>query len=300
MKQQRLGILLALAAALCFGAIPTMVKAATAGGAGVLALLSVRYVLASAVLVPSTLIRERGRLPAARPLLKIMAVAGVFLALEAGLYFYSLTLLPSAFAALILFTFPLIVNVLGLFSGKRIRASGWVAMAVCLCGLAALLGPDFTRLNFTGVACAFLAAVSYAVYLVLIDRLISGVSPAVTNAAVSLSNAVTMTAAALATGSLSLSFRPAAWIAILLMVAVSNVAGFQCFFGALKKLGPGRTSVLNMAEPLFTLAIAVLFLGEKLSALQAAGALALVAGLFAFTIIQTKTAGKAPTVAQSS
>lgn len=288
MKKDGKGILFAVSAALCFAAIPAMVKTAYAGGAGVLTLLAIRYLLASAVLVPATLLKERKSLPSLRLLWRIMLVAGIFLALQAGLYFTSLTMLPSSLAALVLFTYPLIVNIIGLFTGGRLKLSGWLSMLLCLGGLAALLGPDFGNLNPLGILFAFLAAVSYSVYLLLINKLIAGVSPAVTNAAVSLSNAITMTAASLLTGAFSLEFQPTAWIAIALMVMISNVAGFQLFFRALKRLGPDRTSMLNMSEPLFTVLIAILFLGERLSALQAVGALALVLGLFSFVYFKTK------------
>lgn len=288
MKREASGVVFVLAAAACFGAIPAIVKTAYAGGAGIFELLSVRYLLASCVLVPIVFLRSRTGLPPRRKLVAIMAVSGIFLSLEAVLYFYSITLLPTSFAALVLFTFPLIVNVFALFGGNRMTGGGWAAMGVCLAGLAAVLGPDLRCLSIIGILCAFFAAVSYSIYLALIDRQTDGVNPAVTNAVVSVSNAVTMTAAALATGSLHLSFGPSAWVAIAVLVVVSNLAGYQFFFRGLNLLGSSKASVLNMAEPLVTVIIAVAFLGEKLSAVQAAGAISLLAGLFAFVYITNR------------
>jgi drug/metabolite transporter (DMT)-like permease len=291
MRSDRKGIVFALAAALCFGAIPAIAKSAYAGGISVLALLSFRYLLASAILLPVACLKERGKLPPVGLIVKIMLVAGIFLALEAGLYFYSLTRLPSSLAALILFTYPLFVNIIGLFRGDAKLTWGiGLSMLLCLAGFAALLGPDFGHIDTIGILCAFLAAISYSVYLVLIDRLIAGISPAVTNAIVSLSNAVTMSAAALVTGSFAVAFQPSVWFTIALLVVVSNLAGFYLFFAGLKLLRPERTSMLNMTEPLFTVLIGVLLLGEHLAAVQMAGGLVMVFGLVLFVQMQSRAA----------
>ena len=290
MKYDGKGILLILTATLCFAAIPAMVITAHAGGMDVLTLLSIRYLLASVILVPWALFRVKRNLPPIRVMGNIMLVAGIFLALEAGLYFTSLTLLPSSVAVLLLFTFPLMVNILGLFSGHRISPRGWLSVLLCLIGLTALLGPGLGQLNLPGIVFALLAAVSYSIYMVRIDKLAADVNPVVTNALVSLANALTMTVAAVATGTLRLAFAPSAWIAIFLMVAVSNVMGFLLFFHALKRLGPERTAMLNLTEPLFTVLIALLFLQEKFSMVQAAGAMVMVLGLFLFMRFSQKLA----------
>lgn len=282
MKKPEAGILYALLAALCFASIPAFVKSAYSEGVGVLTLLAIRYLLASAVLVPAVLVRGRGAIPQVGQLLKIMAAAGILLGLEAALYFSALTMLPSAVACLVLFTFPIFVNIAGLIRGHRLSTTSWLSLLACLGGMVALLGPDFRLLNGLGVLLAFLAAVAYAAYLLLIDRFTVGVEPAVTNAAVSVANAVTMLGASLVFGGFRLGFQPSAWIAIVLIVLVSNLAGFQFFFLALKRLGANRVSVLNMAEPLFTTLIAVSILGERLSLPQSLGAAVMIGGLFVF------------------
>jgi drug/metabolite transporter (DMT)-like permease len=285
----RNGVLAALAAAACFGSIPAIVKYAYANGVGIFELLAVRYMLASIFLVPAALLRGRKTLPSMRRSLSIMVVAGVFLSLEAILYFYSITLLPSSVASLVLFTFPLIVSAISHFFGRKISWAGWVAMLVCLSGLAVVMASEFRSLSLSGISCAFLAAVSYSCYLLFIDRLVKDVNPMTMNAIVSLSNAVTMTAAAFAAGSLHLVFTSQAWIAIVILVIVSNLAGFQYFFVAMKKLGPARTSILNMAEPLFTVIIGVVVLQEQLSLPQILGAFVMITGLSVFLLFREKT-----------
>lgn len=282
MKKVRSGVLFALIAALCFGTVPAIVKSAYDGNISVLSLLAIRSFLAAVVLVPTALLRDRHKFPAVKLSMKIMSIAGVFLAFEAGLYFYAISLLPTSLATLILFTFPLFVNLYGFFTGRRISLGAGLAMILCMAGLAIMLGTSIDHINPIGILSAFLSAISYAIYLVLIEELISGVSPYHANAMVSVSTAVTMTIAAFATRTFSLSFRGSVWISILLLVLISNILGFQFFFKALKLLGSGRTSVLNMSEPLFTVLIAILFLKESLSAVQMLGAGTLIIGLFLF------------------
>ncbi|MDW7657683.1 MAG: EamA family transporter [Bacillota bacterium] len=277
------GTISALLAALCFATVPALVLSAHSGGATVLTLLAVRYWLTSFVLVPVSVAANRGRLPPLRQLLRIMLISGIFLGLQAALYFFALTRLPSSIAVLVLFTFPLIITIHDWLTGKPASKDSILVLMLCLAGLAILLGPDFSRLDIVGLGAALLAAIAYSVYMILIDRSSTGMSPAVINAAVSLANAITMTLAAVATGTFQPDFNFRAWLSIILIVAVTNIAGMQLFFIALKQLGPQRTAVLNMAEPLFAVLIGLAVLHEQLKAVQLTGAVVLMIGLTLFT-----------------
>lgn len=282
------GTVSALLAALCFATVPALVLSAHSAGATVLTLLAVRYWLASFVLVPVTAATNRGRLPPLRQLVQIMLIAGVFLGLQASLYFFALTRLPSSIAVLVLFTFPLIITIYDWLTGQPVLKDSILVLMLCLAGLAILLGPDFGHLDIIGLGAALLAAIAYSVYMILIDRSSTGMSPAVINAAVSLANAITMTLAAVITGTFQPNFNFKAWLSIILIVAVTNIAGMQLFFGALKQLGPQRTAILNMAEPLFAVLIGLAVLNEQLKAVQLAGAVVLLIGLTLFTWLSNR------------
>ncbi len=273
------GVFYALAAALCFSLIPTFVKKVQEAGVSVFMLLSIRYIITTIILAPFAVAKSRHLHVPAKALLQLMLASGIFLALEACLYFYSLSLIPTSLSALILFTFPLMVHLIGVFRGKKYSLAIWAGMAVCIGGISLLLGTGWHTMNLSGIFCAFAAALSYAIYLTLIEQFTADFHPLVTNSIVSFSNAVSMTGVAIASGTFSFQMPKESFEAILFIVLISNVVGMQLFFMALKRLGAANTATINMAEPLFVVLIGWVFLKEPFLFWQRIGAGLLLAGL---------------------
>lgn len=286
--REKVGIPNALFAALCFAFIPYMVTKIYDNGVNLLTLLSLRYILASLVLIPIVLFIKRFTLPPIKAVLKIMLVSGIFFSLEVYLFFQSLTILPTSLAILILFTFPLFTNVFLVFSHKKPKMGSWISMIICLIGLSLLLGTQLNNLNIIGIIYAFLAAISYAIFLILEEKLIKNINPLVANTIITLANAITFTAAAIIFNKFSFDFNPSAWNIIIILVVVSNIIGLGFLFNALKLLGPQKTSMLNITEPVFTILIAVVLLGETFSLLQFFGAFILIIGLIVFMLFNIK------------
>jgi drug/metabolite transporter (DMT)-like permease len=126
-----------------------------------------------------------------------------------------------------------------------------------------------------GVGLAFVAAIVYSLYIVGGARVTRGIDPLATTAVVCL-------AAAAMFGMLSLvrtaagspphwPQTSAAWAAVIAIALVSTVTAMLAFFGGLVRLGAARTSMLSTLEPVVTVALAALLLGETLSWLQWVG-----------------------------
>ena len=72
----------------------------------------------------------------------------------------------------------------------------------------------------------------------------------------------------------------AAWGNVLGMVLSATVFGFVLFVAGLKRVGPQVTSVLSTFEPLGTLMLAAVILGEKLATMQWLGAALIIGAAF--------------------
>ncbi|MGI8475204.1 MAG: DMT family transporter [Thermomicrobiales bacterium] len=72
---------------------------------------------------------------------------------------------------------------------------------------------------------------------------------------------------------------PAAWGSLLYSVLFGILIGNTLWQRAIRELGPSRTFIYLYLEPVGALALAALFLGERLSLLQAAGGLLALAGV---------------------
>lgn len=141
-----------------------------------------------------------------------------------------------------------------------------------------------------GLLLALGASVSYSIYVIFIGKLTKNLDVDITNTFVSVGNAISISFVALLTGSFSFNFEPMAWIYIALIILISNIIGFCLFFMALGNLGPTKTSVLNMTEPLLAIIISWILLGESMTGLQMLGTALLITGTIAFLMLKPKRA----------
>ena len=61
------------------------------------------------------------------------------------------------------------------------------------------------------------------------------------------------------------------WLAVGGMILMSTVIPVVTFLAGLGRVGPTQSALLSALEPVFTVALAVAFLGEHLAPLQIAG-----------------------------
>ena len=259
---------LALVSAAGFGVMPVLGKVVYDDGADPVGVLAVRFALAAAVLL--VLARLLGQpLPRDRRLGALALLGGVGYVGQALCYFNALERISAGLTALLLYVFPALVVVLSaVLLGERPRplAAGCVALA--LAGTALTIGPVQGGQG-SGVALGLGAAVVYALYILASSR-VTGVSPFAMAAAV-------LSGAALTTGGLAAVTRPAlpssgtAWLALVGIALLGTVVAVTAFFGALALLGPSDASVLSTVEPVVSVVVAGLVLGERLSPTQVAG-----------------------------
>jgi drug/metabolite transporter (DMT)-like permease len=143
------------------------------------------------------------------------------------------------------------------------------AIAMALAGSALTIGraPDGTAL---GVLFGLLAALIYSVYILVGSRLPAGGSASASSAVV-ISAAAAVYAVVGAARGLHLPQTAAGWLSIVAIAVLGTAVAIGAFLGGLDRLGPVRASVYSTLEPVFTLLLAALFLGESVGPLRAVG-----------------------------
>ena len=268
-RRRRLtGVALALTSAAGFGVMPVLGKVAYDDGAEPVGVLAVRFAIAAAALL--VLARLLGQpLPRDRRLGALALLGGVGYVGQALCYFNALERISAGLTALLLYVFPALVVVLSavlLREWPRPLAAGCVALA--LVGTALTIGPVQGGQG-SGVALGLGAALVYAVYILVSSR--------VTGVGAFAMAAVVLSAAAVTTGALAAVTRPAlpssgtAWLALVGVALLGTVVAVTAFFGALALIGPSDASVLSTVEPVVSVVVAGLVLGERLSPTQVAG-----------------------------
>ena len=289
-RRRLLGVGLALTSAASFGVMPVLAKVAYDDGAEPIGVLTVRFVLAAALLLLLARVRRealpRGRSGATLVTLGAVGYVGMSLC-----YFFALERISAGLTALLLYFYPALVVLLGaLFLRNRPRPVALACVAVATVGTVLTIGPVQGG-QALGVVLGLGSALVYATYILVSSR-VSGVGPFATAATVMSAGAVVMLGLAAATRP-ELPSSPTAWLALAGVALVGGVLAVTTFFAALALLGPTDTAVVSTVEPVVSIGVAALVLGERLGPVQIAGGavvLAAVAVLARLRPAETETA----------
>jgi len=273
----RAGIAAVVASALCFGAMAIMARVAYASGVDTTTLLALRFSIAAVVMFAvagSTGVTW----PRGRTLAILVAMGAIGYAGQAFSFFTALTLAPAGLVALLLYLHPALVAILSaLLRHETLSRRKLVALAVALAGMVLTVLPtlaDAARAAHPGivrgVAFGVAAAAIYAGYIVVGARVGRRTAPLPMAAVVIGSAAVLFVAVASTTGP-RWPATTAGWLAVLGIALVSTVAAITLFFAGLERIGPTQASTLSTIEPLFTVLLAAVLLGETIAPLQMAG-----------------------------
>jgi len=269
MNREREGLLLCLVSAAGFAAMPIFGRKAFATGLELTPMLSLRFLLAAAMLWALIAIRRR-------PLGSWRNVAfGTLLGLcgysvQAGLYFGSIQRIDVSLASLILYTYPALVTVAAFALGReRATRRKLAALALASSGVALVVGGGTGAIDWVGAAMAFGCAIFYTAFILASDRVAATTPPLAFAASVATGAAFGFTVVALLSGGIHASEEGVMWVA--LIASLSTVMPIVLFMAGLARVGPSTASIASTVEPVFTVALAWIVLGELLGPLQLVG-----------------------------
>lgn len=257
-----------LVSAAAFGAMAIFARYAQAAGADVMGILVARFAIAGALLA-ALMVARGARWPTGRPLAVAIGMGGIGYVGQAFCYFSALEHASAGLVALLLYAYPAIVCLIAwAFLGERISRRTAALAAVSFAGIALTVGGGHG--TPAGFALGLGAALFYSAYIVVGARELRGVEALASATIVCLSAAATL-ALASAFHAPRFPASPAGWIPVLLIAVVSTVLAILAFFAGLKRVGPAAASIGSTLEPVVTVALAWLLLGETLSAIQVMG-----------------------------
>jgi drug/metabolite transporter (DMT)-like permease len=277
-----------------------------------LPLLTWRYVFATIVgwLFVTASLNGRRSLRALTPrTLAILVFLGILYVGNAGGYTAALQTTPASLVAIIVYLYPAMVAVISLRYARRLEGRRpWVALGFSTAGVALAVGgiPDDADIPVSGLLLADTCAVGYAVWIVLAARMrgdrpgrdvgadetITATGPDDTSASdrgpdalassAIMSTTTALTAAVLALlvgGDLSPAAVPgSAWLALIGFGTFSGIA-VVAFLAGTRRIGAARAALVSTFEPVYTIVLATLLLGETLDPIQVVGGALVVCGV---------------------
>jgi drug/metabolite transporter (DMT)-like permease len=300
MKRRTALVAVAISAA-CFGTLAVFASLAYQLGAEPLQLLAWRFGLAAVLLggylaltKPASLripLGDLGRYA-------VLSVAGYGAA--SLCFFFALNYAEASVVAVLLYTYPTMVAVVdAIITPGPMDPGRAFAVLLAFVGCALVVDP-FSASGGThplGVLLGLGAAAGYTSFTVLSHRWMPGRSRPVLMTYTFGTTAVLVSVVALAVGA---TLAPVGWgwqVWALLggIVLLPTFAAVLLYLRALSRIGAAQVSILSTLEPLFTIALAALLLGDRLSPLQLGGA-ALVLAAVVFSELRARGAEEPPVV----
>jgi drug/metabolite transporter (DMT)-like permease len=298
-RRRLAGVLLIVVSAASFGSGALFAKPVYVEGVGWLTLLAWRFGIA-ACLSWAWLLVDRGRRAGLRGIdrrqLLVALVLGVVYLGNSSTYYAALETVSASLAALIVYIYPAIVAVLTLRLGRPLEGRrAWLALGLALLGVVLAIGgiPTGTAPPLVGLLQVVASPVIYSIWIVAQARLSGERQDRVGDA--SIEGAGSATAAALMMTSTALGFwilalltgtpvEPAripadAWPGMIAVAVISTFVAIQTFSAGSRLIGAAQASLISTVEPVWTICLAALLLGERLGSIQLLGGALVIGGV---------------------
>jgi drug/metabolite transporter (DMT)-like permease len=280
---RRRGVLLALVSAASFSTLGLFARLVYSEGFSVPQALAWRFTVAAAILwtLVGASARKGGtpRKPLGRKMVPVLLLGILGFAPQAGLYFVTLRFLDPGITSLLLYLYPSFVILLAFaVLGRKPNRIQVISLALSLTGCAITF---FKPGNYplVGLALGLLVAVTYAGYLVASDKVLSGVDPIRATAVIMLAAAAIYWIIAAATGPLMAPTSLASIAGILGMAVFATVLAITTLFASMGAIGASDTSLFSTVEPVLTVVLSAILLGERLGPAQTVGGALIIAAV---------------------
>lgn len=278
-KKWQLGLLWGLLSPLFLGTVPILAKVSYAAGVNVLTVVAFRTVIAAVFMWLGMFIFKRNLIRSSLPAVASSMLAGAINGLGSIFFYNSLTRIDASLGQLVNISYLIFVTIFLRLAGQAISFITILRTMLAVGAIYLLTrggaGPD----DWLGVGMMLFAAITYAIQLVLSQRILLDIpAPTMTLYAIT-AMAVVVTIAWFIAPTNLLLVSTEGWQAIGLMALVTALSRLTLFLGV-KAMGSMQTALLGVFEVVVTIVIAAVFLGERLTGLQWVGAAILLASIF--------------------
>ena len=288
-KRRILGYIAGILAGISYGTNPLFGKALMESGVPVMVMLFFRYAFAALFLAALMLFKKES-FKAKRNNLGLLILLGLFFAGSSITLFCSYEFIPSGLATTLIYLYPVIVALMMVFLRIYPGWQTWTAIAVTFVGIVLLSTPSGDMpIRPVGVLLAVGSALCYSFYLVIINRSkrIRNVSEhtltfySLVTGAVLFAVIRTVQGGGMLTGIDTVSD----WGNLIGLAIIPTMVSMLTIAISSRYIGPTKTAVLGVFEPLTAILIGTLLFGEALTTKMAAG-IALCVAAVIFMIVK--------------
>lgn len=292
------GTVCGILAAVCYGTNPLGALKLYAQGMPTSSVLFYRFGLAWLILALVMLVRSLPRKDRRRESVRVTAKEfGVLSALGVLFIFSSLTLylsfhvMDAGVASTILFTYPVMTAVImAVFFHEKVSWVTLTSIILSFIGVALLYWGDGTAtLPLGGVMLVLISALTYAIYIIVVNRSQLKMSSFKINFYVLLYCALGMLVYSFIAGEpLILPQNGTSWFYVGWLAVVPAIMALTLMVYAAKLVGSTTTAILGALEPLTAVLIGIFVFGERFTFTLAVGILLILTAVTLIVVVPTK------------
>ena len=291
MNKKLIGILCAIGAAVCYGTNPLGALNLYAEGMNTPSVLFYRFGLAWLIVAVVMLFRRESLRVDRREFLTLTALGVLFIFSSLTLYL-RFHLMPAGVASTILFTYPVMTAaIMAAFFHERIRVGTVLSILLSFAGVLLLYwGDSGGTLHIGGVILVLVSALTYALYIIVVDKSPLAMSSFKINFYVLFYCAAGMALFALLSGQpLQLPPTPRAWLWVSWLAVVPAIMALVMMVYAAKYIGSTPTAILGALEPTTAVLIGVFVFAEPFSLRLLLGILLILAAVTIVVLGKTQS-----------
>lgn len=199
-----------------------------------------------------------------------LCILGFLFAMSSMLLFLSYNYIPAGLATTIVFLYPVIVALIMVLLKVYPTWQVWLSILMTFVGVVILSRPSGNMtLNITGLSLAAGSAIAYALYLIVVNRsrrLRTVTSLVLTFYALLIGSVVFLIHSAISGGEFMAGLDGwYCWMNLICLAVFPTLVSLLTLAMATRIIGPTRTSVLGVFEPVTAIAVGTIFFGESLT-----------------------------------
>ena len=283
MQNKFKGYLLGIIAAVTYGMNPLFALPLYQDGMNVDSVLFFRYLFAIPII--GAMLKFRGYSFRIRNKNNHIATVclGLLMALSSLALFKSYTFMAAGIASTLLFVYPILVALImwGVYKEKITVITTACILTACI-GIALLCNSDGGDFSWTGTLFVFISALSYAIYLVWINRPSLSKQPTLRITFYVLVYGISIFVVRLIFWeNLIFPSSPWLWLCIFGLAAFPTAISFLCTTAAIQNIGSTPTAILGALEPVTALIFGISIFNEVLTARDCIGIVLIISAVAA-------------------
>ncbi len=234
--------------------------------------------------------------------LVILACLGVLMGLSSSTLYISFNYMDVGIASTLLFVYPIMVAVImATMFHEKVTASTVISIVLCICGILMLNGTgNGSALNAMGVTLVMISSLTYAVYIVIVNKSSLRISSIKLTFFVLLFGVITIFILNSAMGESTQPLTsPKQWGYALQLAVMPTVLSLVLMVVAVHNIGSTPTAIMGAIEPITAVAIGVMLFGESFTPRLALGIVLILSAVVLIICGKNITTHKITTVISS-